>query len=207
MARFRPRISLISALLLTAIAGMAIVITQLWREVGPLRKEVRMLRDETGRLSIEDESKLHAIAVRTADDLTWKWRVWVPEGQRVTVHSQWGNVPRQGVPVQHNMVTLSPGEQWVMLTARRDRDDRHWEEKLETGGGWVGAIIQPDAHWFDGPGHASTGDGVSTTTYVAPDSEKIIVLSRFRIGQVKSSDELLKSDKPTPGFIVWLQRQ
>jgi hypothetical protein len=206
MARFRPRISLISALLLTAIAGMAIVITQLWREVGPLRKEVRMLRDETGRLSIEDESKLHAIEVRTDDDLTWKWRVWVPQGQLVTVHSRWGNMPRKGVPVQHNSITLSPGEQWVTLTARRDRDDQHWEERLESRGGSVGGIIQPQEHWFDWPGHSSTGDGVSATTYVPQDNDKVVVLRRFRVGQNKSSDELNKSDR-TAGFIVWLQRQ
>jgi hypothetical protein len=192
-------------LLLITIAGMAIVIAQLWRDVGPLRKEVRMLRDETGRLSIEDESKLHAIEVRNDDDLTWKWRVWVPQGQTVTVHSQWGMVPRTGVPVQHNSITLSPGEQWVTLTARRDRDDRNWEERLESRGGSVGGIIQPDDHWFDWRGHMSTGDGVSATTSVAQDNEKVVVLRRFRVGQVKSSDVLNKSDR-TAGFIVWLER-
>ena len=42
-SRWRLRFSLFSALLLMTIAGMAIVIAQLWHEIGPLRKEVRRL--------------------------------------------------------------------------------------------------------------------------------------------------------------------
>ena len=70
MPRFRPRISILNALLLTTIVAMAIVIVQLWREVGPLRTEVRQLRNQTGKLSILDPTKTHAIEVATLDDLT-----------------------------------------------------------------------------------------------------------------------------------------
>ena len=35
MPRFRPRISILTALLLTTIVGMAIVLVQLWKEVEP----------------------------------------------------------------------------------------------------------------------------------------------------------------------------
>ena len=82
MHRFRPRISLLSALLFMTIAGMAIVIVQLWREVGPLRAEVRRLRNELGVLTVENPSRLHAIEVRTKDEMIWKWRIWVPERRR-----------------------------------------------------------------------------------------------------------------------------
>ena len=52
MPRIRARISLLTALLLITIAGMAIVIVQLWRKVEPLQAEVRNLRRELGYLSI-----------------------------------------------------------------------------------------------------------------------------------------------------------
>jgi hypothetical protein len=111
MYRFRPRISLISALLLMTIVGMAMVIAQLWHEVGPLRKEVRALRNEVGRLSIDDPTKVHAIEVRTNEQLSWKWRVWVPENAKVSFHTKWGNVPRTGVPANCPADPLPAGEQ------------------------------------------------------------------------------------------------
>jgi hypothetical protein len=40
MPRFRRRISLLAGLLLMTITGMALVIVQLSREIGPLRAEV-----------------------------------------------------------------------------------------------------------------------------------------------------------------------
>ena len=67
--------SLLTAVLLMTIVGMAIVIVQLWREVAPLRAEVRRFRDEMGQLTISDPSKFHAIEVRTSDKMIWKWRI------------------------------------------------------------------------------------------------------------------------------------
>jgi hypothetical protein len=81
----RPRLSLLSAILLMTIAGMAIVLVQLWREVGPLRDDNRRLRDEVGELTISDPSKIHAIEVRMKEPLIWKFHVWVPEGQKARV--------------------------------------------------------------------------------------------------------------------------
>jgi hypothetical protein len=44
MPGFRPRISLSFALLLMTIAGMAVVIVQLWCEIEPSRQELKRLR-------------------------------------------------------------------------------------------------------------------------------------------------------------------
>jgi hypothetical protein len=81
MYHWRPRLSLLSALLLMTIVGLSIAVTQLWREVGPLRAKVSLLRNETGRLSVDDPTQIHAIEVRTSEPLLWKWRVWVPDGR------------------------------------------------------------------------------------------------------------------------------
>jgi hypothetical protein len=43
--RLLPRFSLLTILLVMALVACGITIWQLWREVGPLREEVRRLRD------------------------------------------------------------------------------------------------------------------------------------------------------------------
>jgi hypothetical protein len=146
---WRPRISLLTALLLITIAGMAIVVARQWRELAPMRVELRKLRDEIGALTIEDNSRIHAIAVRTSDDLTWKWRVWVPEGMNVAVHYRFGQVPKTGVPQGQGGASLGPGEHWIELKAGRDRSWENWTASLTTSGGSVGTSIGPDDHWFD----------------------------------------------------------
>jgi hypothetical protein len=79
MPRFRPRISILNALLLTTIVAMAIVIVQLWREVGPLRVELAARRGEMGQLFIADNQKAHGIGVDWDKDGTWRWRLYLPE--------------------------------------------------------------------------------------------------------------------------------
>jgi hypothetical protein len=207
MPRIRPRLSLLTALLLMTIVGLAIVVVQFWLEIRPLRNEVRDLRNEVGRLSIDDDSKLHAIEVRTGEEHMWKWRAWVPEGENVELHSQWGKVPRIGVPAFQNTLALESGEQWITLTAKRDQESGQWVSSLSTRQGSVGAIIQPGEHWFDWTSSTATSDGVTHTTFVAPDNKSPVVLKRFRIAQVNSSDDLNKSNEPTAGFIIWLERK
>ena len=114
------------------IVGMAIVVVQLWREVGPLRTEVRQLRDEVGRLSIDDpiESFTRSRSAPTSD-LTWKWRVWVPAGRRsVDVNaSQWGNVPddRRSGRGQGSRSTWTGRTLDYAAEHDRDRDRKdHW---------------------------------------------------------------------------------
>jgi hypothetical protein len=114
MPRFRPRISLLTALLLITIAGMAIVLVQLWREVGPLRAKVRQLRNKVGVLSIDDPTKVCAILVRTSPDHVWKWRVWIPEGRSYLLKYAGGTIPKSGIPKADGYITMSQSaETWV----------------------------------------------------------------------------------------------
>ncbi len=203
--------SLLTALLLITITGMAIKIVQLRLEVDPLRRDLRILRKAIGQLSIEDESKLHAMAVPTLQDLTWSWRVWIPQGRPVTLHYQWGNVPRKGVPSKRNSVTLPPGEQSIWLNAmQRGVRRSEIEVTLDTSGGMVGDSTRSNDRWlmdFIGDSNSKVFEGVPWSTYVAAENEKVIVLRRFRVGEEISSEELNQLEELTPGFIVWLERQ
>jgi hypothetical protein len=212
MPRFHPRISLLAALLLMTIAGMAIVIVQQWLELVPMRAELRKLRDETGALTIDDESKFHAIRMPnnvrdTADAKTWKWRVWVPEGENAVVRFRWGNVPRKGVPLEQGESSLAPGENIVTMTAAKLPDGNNWMVGLSTPTRGISTAIDPDSHWFDWKEMITTGESVGMTTKVFDDDSEICVLERCRAGQYSDAKEFLKITEPTAGFIIWLERQ
>jgi hypothetical protein len=207
MVRLRPRISLLSALLLMTIVGMAIVIAQLWHEVGPLRKEVRALRNEVGRLSIDDRTKIHAMSVHTDEELTWKWRIWIPEGKTVTTHLQWGQVPRTGVPQRpKSSLTFGSGEGTLTLKVRRAASGKKWFANLATSlGGSVGIDITADQEYFLWDQWTGASDGVGASVAFEPD-QKTIVLIRNRVAKVNNSSLINKIDGPTAGFIIWLDQ-
>jgi hypothetical protein len=96
--RFRPRYSLLNMLFVMTIVAMAIVIVQFWRELVPLRAEVRKLHDEVGKLSIDDVTKACAIRLLSLNESTWKYRIYVPPGQRYGLGFTVNNVPHQGLP-------------------------------------------------------------------------------------------------------------
>jgi hypothetical protein len=172
MYRFRPRISLLSALLLLTIVAMAIVIVQLWREVGPLRSEVRELRNEVGLLSIEDKSKLHAIEVRTNQDLFWKWRIWVPEGMKAKLKFFCGHAPLKGYPAATAVKDqLRSGEQWVSISFQKITGTDDWRCVLQDFGSTMYLPIPKSDRWFVGPQADWYCEGVGTKSKVDDDED------------------------------------
>lgn len=80
-------------MLVTALVATSLTTVMLWREVDPLRKEVRRLRRAGGVLTISDPKRVHAVGVETHVTKAWKWRVWVPAGRRVAVHVAVSDIP------------------------------------------------------------------------------------------------------------------
>jgi hypothetical protein len=207
MRRVRPRFSLLTVLLLTTIDGLAIVVVQLGREVGPLRKEVRRLRDEVGELSIENDTRIHAMQARTKDPLTWKFRVWVPEGQTAVVKAHWGDVPRAGVPEANAGVQLELGEQWITYRVDHSSVLNSWSVNLEAPGGLSGQTIQDEERWWEWPRPAAIwGTGVQHATGVFEDGQDVFILKRWRVADTNNASDIEKMET-SAGFIIWLERQ
>src|SRR4051794_22261247 len=203
MRRLRPRLSLLTALLLITIAGMALVVARLWREVGPLRAELCQLRNEVGRLSIDDPTKIHAIEVRTNEPLFWKWRVWVPEGTRATVSAQWGRVPAIGLPTSVPAHGLVPGEQWITMRAMRDAKDETWYARLETKTWSTHIPIDEQSYWWNWPIAGILISGVRFETAAEDKKGEPLVLTRYRTEHSNGSVQLQSSNAPSAGFIIW----
>lgn len=112
--RRRPRVSLLSLLLLVSLLASATMTTLLWREIGPLRAEVRRLRDETGQLTIDDPQRTHVIQVPTEGRDPQRYRVYLPAGRRYAFCYQANRIPRQGTPPANGgSGWLDPGE-WIV---------------------------------------------------------------------------------------------
>jgi hypothetical protein len=182
-----------------ALVACGITIWQLWREVGPLRAEVRRLRDEVGELAIDDPTKIHAIQVRQPDELTWKWRLWIPEGRGYVLRSFGGDIPKEGFPKSGGSMWFdTPGEMWVEFRIAKDARSGQWRGTMSTRNGSVGGGNQ---EWVDWSRRAGTGGGVGNTTKVF-EPDDTVVLTRQRFGQVDSSDKI---PDPSPGFMIWLE--
>jgi hypothetical protein len=205
--RWWPRFSLLTSFLLLTIAGMAIVVVRLWREVSPLRAEVWQLRDETGRLSIDDPTRIHAIEVRTSEPLLWKFRVWVPEGEKAIVRSRWGGVPRVGVPEAQAGLHLVPGEQWITYRVKHSPSQNAWQAWLESPTGTSAEEIPEVERWWQWPrGAAIWGEGVQHSTAVFEDHQDAFVLKRWRVADTNNSSDIRKMET-SAGFIIWLERE
>ena len=214
MLSVRPRFSLLTILLLMTIAGLSLVVWRQWQDVGPLREEVRRLRAEVGALAIDDKSKVHAIEVLTSEPLTWRWRVWLPTAAGAQVHIQFGGVPRDGFPETRHTVTLhGGGEQTINMTVRRDPISDKWICRCNTAGTGIGFPIAAQDQWFLQKNFGMQNTGVGRLTAVADDDEKTFLLKRHRVAvagelkDAKKANDLLNSDAPAPGFIIWLERQ
>ena len=204
---WRPRLSLRTALLLTTIFALSILVIRLWQEVGPLRTEVRRLRDLTGVLSIEDPSKIYAIQVQTVDDLTWKWRVWVPAGRRIFAKSCWGNVPRDSFPHPDGVIQLSGGDNWITLSARKDPGDGSWKGITATGGAKTSSPIGQSHAWLDQVSHGADFYGVGMSTALWLDEGKPFLLLNYRVPSDPGSGAVNSGGKLLPGFVIWLESQ
>jgi hypothetical protein len=182
-----PRFSLLSALMLMTIVGLLITVAKLWREAGPLRAEVLRLRNEVGSLTIDDDTKPHAIRVRTSEDFTWKWRIWIPRGREYLVKYADESIPRLGYPAEQGSITLSePGEVWVEYRIAFDPRSKSWQDKLSIPSGNLGNSQQD---WVDWPKRVSASEGVGYKTE-SYEPDKIILLDRERISQVSNSQNM-----------------
>ena len=151
------------------------------------------------------------MSVHTGDDLTWKWRVWIPEGKTVTLHLKWGQVPRTGVPQRPDSgLRFGSGEGTLTLTSASIcvRGKVVCKSTSSLGGGPTIEIPADQAFFlwdlWVGPAMASVNPLHSNRTRRQSFSCNRVI--RGRVGQVYSSSVINKMDEPTAGFIIWLEQ-
>ncbi len=170
-----------------------------------MRSELHALRDETGRLSIEDPTKLYAMGVRTNEPLHWKWRIWVPEGAKVFLGAEWGEIPATGVPKNTQMDELEPGEQWIEMRVDQDPKDSVWRASLESKH-WKHPLPMPLEDWRTWQNAGFAIEGVQFETGTEGKPHEPFVITRDRRDQSNGTNQVQAIKAPLAGFIIWLER-
>ena len=201
----RPRISLQMLLLLVTIISMGLVIWQLNAELGPLRKEVRKLRDETGQVTINDPERIHAIQMVTDYPLAWKWRVNIPSGRKVRVAHQTHRIPKDGLPASNNGSYLIGPKEFVVTVKLDKQPDGRWRSGISCDGVTTYRVFADDATaWLTKGESGSQSKGVHRVVSVEQPGEPLVLLRRRvfydRGGQVPPANEPAHTD----GLLVWL---
>lgn len=130
--RLRPRISLLSLLLVITCTAMGLAIwclqqrsSGLQRDFFTIREENRRLVDEYGDYQVEDPSLLYAMQLRRNETdrsgmLDWAWRVTTPPGKTYRLCYAEGTVGRKGLPQPDLNWLLGSGEHRIVLRHRFD---------------------------------------------------------------------------------------
>lgn len=112
----RFRFSLTTLVLLTTIIALAATVGVIYRELGPLRAEVRQYRDQLGILTINDPKVVHAIRLPTEDNEPRRYRVYLPEGRDYWLHYNQYSIPTRGVTASHSSNRLGAGEYLIAVS-------------------------------------------------------------------------------------------
>jgi len=204
------------------IVAMAVALWRLNSELGPLRNEVRRLRDEGGHLVVEDISKLHAIRVATVQPDTWRYRVWVPEGKKFWLKTEQAEVPQHGIPSQISSggSTLIPaGEHLVNVFIQPHPD----QEKsllatimLDNTRRSTGTLLERKHDWIDNQqvgGRLAGWSGVDPQVEIIEPSQPLVLL-KYRASAVRNirrnaegavvghSSEII--EEPCEGLLLWI---
>ena len=173
-----------------------------------LHEENLALRKETGRLVIKDPAKLNVVAVPTFEDLTWRWRVHVPEGSRQRIALSGGQIPVTGFSGSFSATHLPAGDYLLTAVVRRNHLDK-WTLTVGHSGGAVSTSVADEhADWLgDGPGVSrgwSTSQAGQSDAELRGPGEKLTLL-RLRVmvpsADGKSSHSI---DEPSDGVLIWI---
>jgi len=179
--------------------------------------ELRVLRAETGRLSIGDRSQVHVINVAVEEPNTWRWRLFIPKGHKYSWNLAAENIPQFEVPQQAGLKAHSYEPYWerdneVLVTARlRREDDAQWrlsvesrigDSKNQMSGGSLRIPAEKLAWNTQG---ASTDGRVAGNKGTQPyDPRRPIILLQRRPVARRADGSYGPSPDPMPGFMIWL---
>ncbi len=231
MARVRLRLSLLTAILLMTIVGLAIAVALQWREVGPLRAENKRLDEERGTLVIGDPNQLNAIRIpaRFAGEGRQSFRVYVPPGRLYHAFVQVNNIPKDGLPERTTLpdqagilglfrgrlfARIGPGEHTVTIWTvhRGGRADIMLIVGFDSSKIALDVSANtPRNRWptVTPETYSVFGDGVGGTTIAAEGTEPF-VLMRHRIQAVTAESINVgwttpEPDFPLDGVMLWVE--
>jgi hypothetical protein len=201
--------SLLSWMLILVLAASNVVLYRRLREVEPALEK---LRSEMGELTVSDDRLLHAIAVPSFEDSTYRWRIHLPKGRRFVMHAVANkSIPEEGLPEGGSRSTLlSETYDWpsvnaeVLQTVAINKGQRgRWQLILAYPGRQTTVTLPDELQpWLDSNARSWHVAGKEKT--VVADVGKPLVLLRMR--KTKELPGATTIDmQPTDGILVWIE--
>jgi hypothetical protein len=215
MRSLRPRLSLLTALLLTTIVGLSIVTFQLWRDVEPLRAQVRSMRSELGLLNIEDPTVAHAIQLGTREVDRWKWRIYLPDQGDYELfvydglipprqfHKKWYDEVRK---TGSGMSTTMEGGEFVFSVELEKAGDR-WMLRTSKGVDLNASVMSVNGDWLsntDSHGITSSVGYDAAVTYKPGQPIHIMTLLEPVVTKNGTSTSWSSPTGPANGIVIWI---
>ena len=218
---YRPRFSILSALLVLTIAALAVTVWRQNSELSPLQQEVRHLRQELGHLTIDDENKIYAIRVPSRDSDTNRFRVYLPKNRKFILGSRIQTIPGR-VPSQSrkdwleslsgigSKSSIDSGEFTIDVEVKRDAaKGDHWNLHHSIngqGGGFVGSEMP----WLNDRRRWTTEADAGFDQQTERDADDGLVLFELRQGNLKEltggySVTPADKSKEQPGVMLWIE--
>jgi hypothetical protein len=215
----RPRFSLLAFLLGTAAICLAVSHWHTSRQLATAQMKLRQLRDEMGYLTVDDRSKVHAVALDSGAPDTWQWRIFLPKGARYKWNIACGDIPRDSPPAQAGVTSVSNEPYWTteneaLVTARLlQADEENWTLSVTSkiGGSrnqMSGATLKIPRDKIEWMSTVSSTDGQVIGSHGAAirDPDGPIILLQRRACKRQPDGSYQPSDGPMPGFIIWLSK-
>ncbi len=212
----RVRFTLRELILMTALLCTVVSHVRTSYELQGLRQEARRLRDELGYLTIEDDAKVHAIALTPEQSYTakrWRWRLHLPSGQRFRVVYKFSELPVEGLPRDNDgFFDDLPSETTLSASAVREptgawRFVLHYDKPLSPYGQTRIQAIAPD-DWLKEDVSLSWDLAGSETTESVERGEPMVLL-RLRpsknIVTPGGMPGLTIDTEPTDGLMLWIE--
>ncbi len=211
--RLRLRFSLLNFMLLVTIICLGVGLWSQSRERAKLWDEVQKWRKEAGYFEIQDTQRVHAVRLPSIEDLTWRWRLYVPAGKQYKLHHMQGEIPREtgGSTTGHGWEVLESGE-YVVTCAIRKSARGTWQLVFHTPSGRDASGIDDEyLGWLQSPGHTSQATGVQDGVKLKRNEEPLVLLHLRALPNatvdVSGSQSLGSSNFPggaTDGLMIWI---
>jgi hypothetical protein len=132
--KWRPRISLLTFLLLMTTLALAISLWQIGQDIVPLRNTIRELREELGQFNVADLKRVHVQRGETVTGSTWKWRIYLPDQFSLFVaEGKWGELMpgdfvnwKQRNNLQERSLSLNSVGQFTLELAVEEYGGQWW---------------------------------------------------------------------------------
>lgn len=175
--------------------------------------EIVKLSAELGKLTIQDRSKVHILALPSKEDWHWRWRIYLPPGKTWKITEALGpKVPLQGfdmsqLPHSSSSGSHSDGEFTAEVWLERDLNgELQLKQRFGGTGSGHGISAEVAKRLLEGGSRSSHSAGMFSKTELHDPAGPIELLRLHKYVYIQQPDgSATSSDKPEFGMLLFFE--